>query len=243
MKDEHSNVDDYVSKQLESYYGKDVVSNVSRTAPPPPPPRRKSRLLSFGAVVCAVVFLTGALMVAGVFFAGGLPVSRTDSGSESASSAVSSVSESISAGSDSASSAVSSVSESISAGLESASSAVSSVSESISAGSESASSAVSSVSESIPAAASSKFSTSGGESEENSESPQHSSRRRDDSHALPEIDESDTYIIETAEEPSPNGSVTTGRRVRAGLGIFLMLASLASAAVLYNIYTEQEAET
>ena len=225
MKDEHSNVDDYVSKQLESYYGKDVVSNVSRTAPPPPPPRRKSRLLSFGAVICAVVFLTGALMVAGVFFAGGLPVSRTDSGSESASSAVPSVSESISAGSDSASSAVSSVSESISAG------------------SESASSAVSSVSESIPAAASSKFSTSGGESEENSESPQHSSRRRDDSHALPDIDESDTYIIETAEEPSPNGSVTTGRRVRAGLGIFLMLASLASAAVLYNIYTEQEAET
>ena len=207
MKDEHSNVDDYVSKQLESYYGKDVVSNVSRTAPPPPPPRRKSRLLSFGAVVCAVVFLTGALMVAGVFFAGGLPVSLTDSGSDSASSAVSSVSESISAGS------------------------------------ESASSAVSSVSESIPAAASSKFSTSGGESEENSESPQHSSRRRDDSHALPDIDESDTYIIETAEEPSPNGSVTTGRRVRAGLGIFLMLASLASAAVLYNIYTEQEAET
>ena len=207
MKDEHSNVDDYVSKQLESYYGKDVVSNVSRTAPPPPPPRRKSRLLSFGAVICAVVFLTGALMVAGVFFAGGLPVSRTDSGSESASSAVPSVSESISAGSDSASSAVSSVSES------------------------------------IPAAASSKFSTSGGESEENSESPQHSSRRRDDSHALPEIDESDTYIIETAEEPSPNGSVTTGRRVRAGLGIFLMLASLASAAVLYNIYTEQEDET
>lgn len=225
MKDEHSNVDDYVSKQLESYYGKDVVSNVSRTAPPPPPPRRKSRLLSFGAVVCAVVFLTGALMVAGVFFAGGLPVSLTDSGSDSASSAVPSVSESISAGSDSASSAVSSVSESISAG------------------SESASSAVSSVSESIPAAASSKFSTSGGESEENSESPQHSSRRRDDSHALPDIDESDTYIIETAEEPSPNGSVTTGRRVRAGLGIFLMLASLASAAVLYNIYTEQEAET
>ncbi len=207
MKDEHSNVDDYVSKQLESYYGKDVVSNVSRTAPPPPPPRRKSRLLSFGAVICAVVFLTGALMVAGVFFAGGLPVSRTDSGSESASSAVPSVSESISAGSDSASSAVSSVSES------------------------------------IPAAASSKFSTSGGESEENSESPQHSSRRRDDSHALPDIDESDTYIIETAEEPSPNGSVTTGRRVRAGLGIFLMLASLASAAVLYNIYTEQEDET
>ena len=81
----NSELDDYVSKQLENYYGKDIVNDVSRSAPPSPPSKKPGRGFTAAAVLCAVVFLTGAVMFTGVIFTNGIPASHSQKNDTSSS--------------------------------------------------------------------------------------------------------------------------------------------------------------
>lgn len=67
-------LDEYLSKEITQYYGEDVINNIkSSSAPPPPILRRKNRILSAVGICCAVIFLTGAAMFSGVFLTSGIP--------------------------------------------------------------------------------------------------------------------------------------------------------------------------
>ena len=61
---------------------------------------------------------------------------------------------------------------------------------------------------------------------------------------MPEISSEEGYVIESDpgnnSETNPYDNVTTGRRARAGIGIFLMIASLGCAAALFNLYSDTE---
>ena len=237
----HSELDDYVRQQLEEHYGSDVVRSVSRTAPPSPPNKRFKKGFSFAVVACAAVFLTGAAMLAGVVIGGGLPTfggGSTSSlpseitSSQASSSAVESVSSAV------ASSAVESVSSAV------ASSAVENVSSAVASSAvENVSSAASSAVESVSSAASSPYENESelSTSSENDVESSNDNYSRIESYSLPDIPSEGSVVIESEDSAAtPNESVTTGRRARAGIGIFLMIASLCSAAALYNLYNDKE---
>lgn len=226
-KDDQSKLDEYVLGQLRQHYGSDVVEKMSRTAPPSPPPKKFKKGFSFAIVTCAVVFLTGAAMFAGVLFSGGIPTSEHGESSSAVSSeAASSTSKSTS--STPVSSAVeSSSSMPVSSAVESSSSTPVSSAEEYS-------------SENTSTENASLFSTSSSEDVENSAVADYS---RIDSYSLPDTS-SDGYTIESDannnSETNPYDIVKTGRRARAGVGIFLMISSLCSAAALYNLYREED---
>ena len=206
-------LDDYVRGQLEQHYGSEIVNNVSRTAPPTLPPRRRKSSFSFAIVMCAVVFLTGAAMFAGVLFSGAVPT-----GGSTSSPSVSGIID------DTSSQPASSAADDTS--------------------SQPASSAADDTSSENVSSNAGEFSTSNGNNVESQASDSYS---RIESYTLPEIP-SEPYIDSNIvqDDPNnnsntnPNDNVTTGRRARAGVGIFLMIASLCSAVALYNLYSEKE---
>ena len=64
---------EYLSKEITQYYGEDVISDIeSSSAPNLPKRRRNSRLMSALGIVCAVMFLTGAVIFSGVFVTSGI---------------------------------------------------------------------------------------------------------------------------------------------------------------------------
>ena len=230
-------LDDYVRGQLEQHYGSEIVNNVSRTAPPTLPPRRRKSSFSFAIVMCAVVFLTGAAMFAGVLFSGAVPTGGSTS-SPSVSGIIddtSSQPSSIAADNTSSQPASSAVDDTSSQPASSAADDTSS---------QPASSAAEDTSSENVSSSAGEFSTSNGNNVENQASDSYS---RIESYTLPEIP-SEPYIDGNIvqDDPNnnsytnPNDNVTTGRRARAGVGIFLMIASLCSAVALYNLYSEKE---
>ena len=230
-------LDDYVRGQLEQHYGSEIVNNVSRTAPPTLPPRRRKSSFSFAIVMCAVVFLTGAAMFAGVLFSGAVPTGGSTS-SPSVSGIIddtSSQPSSIAADNTSSQPASSAVDDTSSQPASSTADDTSSQ--------PSSSAAEDTSSENVSSSAG-EFSTSNGNNVENQASDSYS---RIESYTLPEIP-SEPYIDGNIvqDDPNnnsytnPNDNVTTGRRARAGVGIFLMIASLCSAVALYNLYSEKE---
>ncbi len=242
-------LDDYVRGQLEQHYGSEIVNNVSRTAPPTLPPRRRKSSFSFAIVMCAVVFLTGAAMFAGVLFSGAVPTGGStsspsvsgiidDTSSQPASSAADDTSSqpASSAADDTSSQPASSAADDTSS--QPASSAADDTS------SQPASSAADDTSSENVSSNAGEFSTSNGNNVESQASDSYS---RIESYTLPEIP-SEPYIDSNIvqDDPNnnsytnPNDNVTTGRRARAGVGIFLMIASLCSAVALYNLYSEKE---
>ncbi len=266
-------LDDYVRGQLEQHYGSEIVNNVSRTAPPTLPPRRRKSSFSFAIVMCAVVFLTGAAMFAGVLFSGAVPTGGStsspsvsgiidDTSSQPASSAADDTSSqpASSAADDTSSQPASSVSDDTSSqpassaadntSSQPASSAANDTSSqpASSAADDTSSQPASSVSDDTSSenvsSSAGKFLTSNGNNVESQASDSYS---RIESYTLPEIP-SEPYIDSNIvqDDPNnnsytnPNDNVTTGRRARAGVGIFLMIASLCSAVALYNLYSEKE---
>ena len=266
-------LDDYVRGQLEQHYGSEIVNNVSRTAPPTLPPRRRKSSFSFAIVMCAVVFLTGAAMFAGVLFSGAVPTGGStsspsvsgiidDTSSQPASSAADDTSSqpASSAADDTSSQPASSVSDDTSsqpassaadntssqpassAANDTSSQPASSTADDTS--SQPSSSAAEDTSSENVSSSAGEFSTSNGNNVENQASDSYS---RIESYTLPEIP-SEPYIDGNIvqDDPNnnsytnPNDNVTTGRRARAGVGIFLMIASLCSAVALYNLYSEKE---
>ena len=230
-------LDDYVRGQLEQHYGSEIVNNVSRTAPPTLPPRRRKSSFSFAIVMCAVVFLTGAAMFAGVLFSGAVPTGGSTS-SPSVSGIIDDTSSqpASSAADDTSSQPASSAADDTSS--QPASSAADDTS------SQPASSAADDTSSENVSSNAGEFSTSNGNNVESQASDSYS---RIESYTLPEIP-SEPYIDSNIvqDDPNnnsytnPNDNVTTGRRARAGVGIFLMIASLCSAVALYNLYSEKE---
>lgn len=77
-------LNEYLSKEITQYYGEDVISNIeSSSAPIPPKRRRNSRLISALSIVCAVMFLTGAIIFSGVFVTSGISGFGSGDGSDS----------------------------------------------------------------------------------------------------------------------------------------------------------------
>ena len=254
-------LDDYVRGQLEQHYGSEIVNNVSRTAPPSLPPRRRKSSFSFAIVMCAVVFLTGAAMFAGVLFSGAVPtggstsspsvsgiiddtssqpssIAADNTSSQPASSAADDTS------SQPASSATDDTSSQPASGTADDTSSQPASSTADDTSSQPSSSAAEDTSSENVSSSAGEFSTSNGNNVENQASDSYS---RIESYTLPEIP-SEPYIDGNIvqDDPNnnsytnPNDNVTTGRRARAGVGIFLMIASLCSAVALYNLYSEKE---
>lgn len=227
MQNNQKDLDKYVESQLEAYYGSEALDELRRSIPDSPPPKRTSRYSPFIAVICAAVFLTGAAMFTGAVFTGGFSRSTSVSADISSILSISSKSEITSSApeifsSDSNSeNSVSTLPEFFSSDSDSENKE-SSVSENFSSSSDSENS-VSSVSE--------NFSSS-------SDIENISSHRG--SFSLPETADEGGYVIPSENIVTPNNSVTTGIKARAGIGIFLMLSSLCCTAMLYNIYTDKE---
>ena len=71
--DRRPDLNEYLSKEITQYYGEDVISDIeSSSAPNLPKRRRNSRLMSALGIVCAVMFLTGAVIFSGVFVTSGI---------------------------------------------------------------------------------------------------------------------------------------------------------------------------
>ena len=247
--DEHNELDDYIMSQLERHYGKDTVKEAAKIAPPPPPKRRKP-LLSIAAIVCAVLFITGALIFGGVMLKGGmgnitLPFALGSSQNESSEASAPDTSSVISDNSSADSSSESVSSEEYTPGTppviydpENDTGSETSSEES-SFFEEKSSSEDGSSEEMFPEDPSETIS--GNESEYIYPEDEYESRRVD-SHSLPSFEDDTEYIEESENnsETNPYDNVTTGRRAWAGIGIFLMIASLVSAVALYNLYTDKE---
>lgn len=63
-----SSLERYLSNEITDYYGEDIIKKAN-SSPVPPARKRRSSNLMFGlTVLCAVLFLTGAVMLSGVIF-------------------------------------------------------------------------------------------------------------------------------------------------------------------------------
>ena len=201
----NNNLDEYVARQTESYYGSNKVQSISHSVPPPPPKKRPNKWHTLAAALCAVAFLTGAIMITGVLLTSRIPHSEIDSDNN--------ISDESTASSDG------SISSNFTKNTDHDISSKSDTSSNIDTSSKSDTS--------------SNIDTSS-KSDQNSSSENSSSRRVHED-ILTETDEHTDFDISMESEPlSPNGSVTTGRDAQIGVGIFLMLASFGGATTLFK---------
>ena len=69
------NIEEYLSKEVEQYYGEDVIHQIeASSAPNVPAAKRRNRIISAMGICCAIMFLTGAAIVSGVIFTSGIPI-------------------------------------------------------------------------------------------------------------------------------------------------------------------------
>ena len=210
-----SDLDEYLSKEITQYYGEDVIKNItSSSAPIPPKRRRHSRLISALSIICAVLFLTGAFILSGVFFTFGISGFKNSQDTESG--IASNTSHSVEAESDSAvtSSAPSTDSDtSADTSTDNLTSEESSDTDNVS------------------------------EIYENSQDIYSStvgSSRITDYFSLPEYPNGGTLSdvdtdVNNNSSTNPNDNVTTGKKFRAGLGVLFMVLSLLTAVMLDKI--------
>ena len=225
----NNNLDEYVARQTESYYGSNKVQSISHSVPPPPPKKRPNKWHTLAAALCAVAFLTGAIMITGVLLTSRIPHSEIDSDNnisdESTASSDGSISSNFTKNTDHDISSKSDTSSNIDT------SSKSDTSSNIDTSSKSDTS--SNIDTSSKSDTSSNIDTSS-KSDQNSSSENSSSRRVHED-ILTETDEHTDFDISMESEPlSPNGSVTTGRDAQIGVGIFLMLASFGGATTLFK---------
>ena len=213
----NNNLDEYVARQTESYYGSNKVQSISHSVPPPPPKKRPNKWHTLAAALCAVAFLTGAIMITGVLLTSRIPHSEIDSDNN--------ISDESTASSDG------SISSNFTKNTDHDISSKSDTSSNIDTSSKSDTS--SNIDTSSKSDTSSNIDTSS-KSDQNSSSENSSSRRVHED-ILTETDEHTDFDISMESEPlSPNGSVTTGRDAQIGVGIFLMLASFGGATTLFK---------
>ena len=206
------NLDRYVEEEMLKHYGRNVMYN---SVQPQQPPSSYKRIHSKGffsvmSIICAVLFLTGVGVLSGVIFSSGVPVNGT----------ISSLSENSNVSSIIESSEVSSK-ESVSSNPEvSSNESVSSKPEVSSKENVSSNPEVSSM--------------------ESIESSDDNMRSRPEYYSLPEITEESADIPHREYTSSPNNTVTTGRRLRAGTGVVLIIMSFVSAVWLYKLRESEE---
>lgn len=262
--DENLELDEYIAREITDYYGQDVINSAKASAKPPNPKIRHKKikkLYSSLSIVCAVAFLTGIMILSGIFINTGSSQPHSDNNSGSYFSSVAEPSDyssasppdsDISAESEIASSqneSTSSVKENqdtdSGASSQQFSSSGSDISSSVSnhtfSAEESANRAVENDSDSTSEYNMPEFTLSGSEAAEHIETDD--TATRDHEYILPEIPDEGT-VTSVISDPNnnsttnPNDNVTTGRHIWAGVGIFLMIISLAISLVLNKLRAE-----
>ena len=224
-RDIHSDdLDSYVEKELLRHYGSNVMHNSVQPKMSSAPYKKihGRGFFSLMSIVCAALFLTGVGVTAGVLFSSGVPVNGTASESVSSrivqSMAVISSSKIVSGSTDISSSEIVSKSTDISSSeIVSKSTDVSS-SEIVSSHTDvSSSEIVSSSTDNI--------------------------RSRPDYYSLPEPSSVEIATGDATDDNAarnPNDTVTTGKKIRAGMGNVLILMSLVSAVWLYKLKESED---
>ena len=227
-------LNEYISNEITQYYGEDVISDIeSSSAPIPPKRRRNSRLISAFGIICAVMFLTGAVIFSGVFFTSGISVFESSTSHDIESDA------DISTHSDKTESLTDADTDN----------------SIYSSNYNSQNSIVSKYSADNSSSDSNTFST---DYENNINIYDDTSADRDtdtlgsshrtDYFSLPEYpDEGNISEINTDvnnnSSTNPNDNVTTGKKFRANIGMLLMILSLITAYALYHMRTTSAGDT
>ena len=211
-----SDLDEYVAREIMQYYGEDVINNINRLDTPSPKKKRISRYRSAIGVICSVMFLVGAMIFSGVVIASEMPFAEKISSDYPAETETS---------------------------VSSSTDGITSVQSHSKTSDSTETSTASSHTESQTSSAES--STDGTAKEQSV--PENTDTETDSRHgySLPEIPEEGTVTeIQTDtnnnESTNPYDNVTTGKRIKAGIGIFLMVMSLTISFVLKKIGCDYE---
>ena len=260
-RDIHSDdLDSYVEKELLRHYGSNVMHNSVQPKMSSAPYKKihGRGFFSLMSIVCAALFLTGVGVTAGVLFSSGVPVNGTASESISSrivqSMAVISSSKIVSGSTDISSSEIVSKSTDISSSEIVSKSTDISSSEIVSGSTDISSSEIVSSSTDISSSEIVSKSTDVSSSEIVSSHTDVSSseivsgstdniRSRPDYYSLPEPSSVEIATGDATDDNAarnPNDTVTTGKKIRAGVGIVLILMSLVSAVWLYKLKESED---
>ncbi len=262
------NIEEYLSKEVEQYYGEDVIHQIeASSAPNVPAAKRRNRIISAMGICCAIMFLTGAAIVSGVIFTSGIPifggnVREQDSDllfSDTATeveffsdilidSDTSTQAENFSNTSEATTDTASESDTSNQDDTETASESDTSNQDDTDTASDNDTSNqydTDTASESDISTQADLSAVVSDEMTEENNNNDTSSETRIDYFSLPEYpDEGNLSEITTDfdnnSSTNPYDNVTTGRRIRAGIGSFLMLLSLVTAFVLNRIKHNME---
>ena len=248
-RDIHSDdLDSYVEKELLRHYGSNVMHNSVQPKMSSAPYKKihGRGFFSLMSIVCAALFLTGVGVTAGVLFSSGVPVNGTASESISSrivqSMAVISSSKIVSGSTDISSSEIVSKSTDISSSeIVSGSTDISS-SEIVSSSTDISSSEIVSKSTDVSSSEIVSSHTDVSSSEIVSGSTDNI-RSRPDYYSLPEPSSVEIATGDATDDNAarnPNDTVTTGKKIRAGVGIVLILMSLVSAVWLYKLKESED---
>ena len=247
-----SDLDEYVAREIMQYYGEDVINNINRLDTPSPKKKRISRYRSAIGVICSVMFLVGAMIFSGVVIASEMPFAEkissdypaeTETSVSSSTDGITSVQSHSKTSDSTETSTASSHTESETSSAESSTDGTTSVKSHSESSDSTETSTASSHTESQTSSAES--STDGTAKEQSV--PENTDTETDSRHgySLPEIPEEGTVTeIQTDtnnnESTNPYDNVTTGKRIKAGIGIFLMVMSLTISFVLKKIGCDYE---
>ena len=255
--DNHNN-DEEIFREILEYYGEETVNSAALSAASPPKKRRKHRQLYAGlSIVCAVIFLTGTVILGGVLLNVKQPLPEESTDSSAVSSEIEKP-DSSTASSDNGiyppsaltSSASEAVSDSESDNIFIDSSNNDSYNNSVisendrfpvdSVKSDSHDNSLISEIDSVP------VDSVKGNSHDNSliksETPETPTSNVHE-YSLPEIPDEGTVTsvhtdLDNNSITNPNDNVTTGDVVQAGIGIVLMILSLAVSLILNKLRAE-----
>ena len=244
INDYSESLDSYVEQEMLKHYGRNVMHNSVQPGKSPAPYKKihSKGFFSVMSIVCAVLFLAGAGVIASVLFSSGIPVNGTVSEKPSSAAVFSKTEETSSQPTVSQSTMSQSTPRKTEETSSQSTESQPAVSQSTVSQSTVSQSAVSQSTESQSAPSKTEESS----SEEVSSVAEDSSdntRSRPEYYSLPEASATETA---TGEIPQMNGSgnsndtVTTGRRIRAGAGIVLIVLSFASALWLYKLKESEE---
>ena len=249
INDYSESLDSYVEQEMLKHYGRNVMHNSVQPGKSLAPYKKihSKGFFSVMSIVCAVLFLAGAGVITSVLFSSGIPVNGTVSEKPSSAAVFSKTEET------SSQPTVSQPAVSQSAVSQSAvSQSTPSKTEETSSQSTESQPAVSQSTVSQSAVSQSTESQSAPSKTEESSSEEVSSvaedssdntRSRPEYYSLPEASATETATGEIPQmngSGNPNDTVTTGRRIRAGAGIVLIVLSFASALWLYKLKESEE---
>ncbi len=248
-----SDLNEYVSREIMEYYGEDIVHRAAREDSPALKRRKISRYRSTVGVVCSVMFLIGAMIFSGVVFTSGIPIVKrelSDSSAEIYSETADdpSVISERSTESDNADVTHSQKTSDSEKNTESENiittdTEKTSDSEKNTESENIITTDTEKTSDSEKNTESENIITTDTETLSSSDEVTDIFESRPEYYSLPEIPDEGLMSevptdIDNNEFTNPNDNVTTGRRIRASIGIFLMIMSLVIAFLLNKIRCE-----